>query len=848
MLVSIFQATMDREGQQENGNVHDQLDLTIPSDDKDSFWNNLAIVDDDNNDDVDDDDDEDYTGASSSRRRKRRASKPAKRHCREQIQQLEAVFHECPHPDENKRLALAKKLGMGALQVKFWFQNRRSAKKNQLEKNENKALREENEALKAEHQAIKAALLTKACPTCGGQMVPREETPETQRLLMENARLKDLLFHKTSLLSQVSGKAPMPMPMPVPGSYGQLAADLDINMPACNSPVMDTRVGQLAVDLDINMPCNSPVMDTRAGQLAADLDINMPACNSPVMDTRVGQLAADLDINMPACNSPVMDTRVQQDCVRGSSTRADAQRTELLGRVLHARNEFMMMVKENEALWLPAVDGEVLNYQTYQVSFPAIFEVGLPGFAMNGTRDTDMVMGTGADIISILMDATRLCEAFPGIMGSVTSKNIAPPTGHQGQIQQMNANLMVPSPRMPTCKVMFVRHSWLIKPNVWAVVDVSVNDICGDDTASGVNTWINATHPMACRLLPSGCLVEDMKNGYCKVTWIVNAEYDKIVVPNLYHPLLLRSGHALGARRWLTSLKRRCQYLALLRLDSATYIGRTTGPIPPEGRNRVLELAQQTTARFLTTLCGAGHRGQAWGTVDELRKPCAVGAESFEVAMRVATLRTAGNAQGEQPGLIISAATTVWLLGTPGMHVFDYICANNRRGEWDTFSNDAPVQQEDYVAAIQSPRYAVSILHPKAAHRTNNEKLILQQVCADDSFMFVAYAPVEERSVKEVIRGGRAAVLSLLPSGFVILPDGHGDEQIPPVDTMRPSGSATTHRTNDGCIVSVMFQTLLRGATPENLIAQTINNVGNQLSRSIVKIKDAVHASVVVTA
>jgi hypothetical protein len=40
-----------------------------------------------------------------------------------------SVFLECPHPDDDVRLKLAKKLGMDASQVKFWFQNRRSAKK-----------------------------------------------------------------------------------------------------------------------------------------------------------------------------------------------------------------------------------------------------------------------------------------------------------------------------------------------------------------------------------------------------------------------------------------------------------------------------------------------------------------------------------------------------------------------------------------------------------------------------------------------------------------------------------------------------------------------------------------------
>jgi homeobox-leucine zipper protein len=54
---------------------------------------------------------------------------------------------------------------------------------------------------------------------------------------------------------------------------------------------------------------------------------------------------------------------------------------------------------------------------------------------------------------------------------------------------------------------------------------------------------------------------------YCacvpQVTWVVHAEYDEVAVHQLYRPLL-RSGQALGARRWLASLQRHCEYLAIL--------------------------------------------------------------------------------------------------------------------------------------------------------------------------------------------------------------------------------------------------------------------------------------------
>ena len=81
----------------------------------------------------------------------------------------------------------------------------------------------------------------------------------------------------------------------------------------------------------------------------------------------------------------------------------------------------------------------------------------------------------------------------------------------------MNANMMVLSPRMPLCKVKFVRQCLLIEPNIWVVVDVCVQDIYGQDNTPDANTWINGGVPMVCRMLPSGCLIQDTNDGYCKV-------------------------------------------------------------------------------------------------------------------------------------------------------------------------------------------------------------------------------------------------------------------------------------------------------------------------------------------
>lgn len=78
-------------------------------------------------------------------------------------------------------------------------------------------------------------------------------------------------------------------------------------------------------------------------------------------------------------------------------------------------------------------------------------------------------------------------------------------------LPQMTAELQVLSPLVPVREVSFLRFCKQHAEGVWAVVDVSV-----DAVRDGPGGPIYA----ACRRLPSGCVVQDMPNGYSKVTLV----------------------------------------------------------------------------------------------------------------------------------------------------------------------------------------------------------------------------------------------------------------------------------------------------------------------------------------
>lgn len=84
----------------------------------------------------------------------------------------------------------------------------------------------------------------------------------------------------------------------------------------------------------------------------------------------------------------------------------------------------------------------------------------------------------------------------------------------------MHAELQLLSSLVPVRQVSFLRFCKQHAEGVWAVVDVSIDSIREGSSSS-------------CRRLPSGCLVQDMANGYSKVTQLIITILHVLIYPNL---------------------------------------------------------------------------------------------------------------------------------------------------------------------------------------------------------------------------------------------------------------------------------------------------------------------------
>ncbi|KAJ8450187.1 hypothetical protein Cgig2_033381 [Carnegiea gigantea] len=658
------------------------------------------------------------------------------RHTPQQIQELEAVFKECPHPDEKQRLELSKRLCLEVRQVKFWFQNRRTQMKTQLERHENSILRQENDKLRAENMSIREAMRNPICTNCGGPAIIGDISMEEQHLRMENARLKDELDRVCALASKFLGR-------PV-SSFSTLSS-----LSGSIAPTIPSSALELGVGTNGFGPMTAV---STALPLAPDFGSGISNTLPVVSPTKSTANVAGIERSF--------------------------ERSMYLELALAAMDELVKLAQTDEPLWIRSMESggrEILNHEEYTRSFNPCIGLKPNGFASEASRETGMVIINSLALVETLMDS-------------------------------MHAELQVLSPLVPVRVVNFLRFCKQHAEGVWAVVDVSID--CIRETSNFVN----------CRRLPSGCLVQDMPNGYSKVTWVEHADYNESSIHQLYRPLI-SSGMGFGAQRWITTLQRQCECLAIL-MSSTVSSGDHTA-ITALGRKSMLKLAQRMTNNFCA--------GVSASTVHKWNK-LTVGNVDDDV--RVMTRKSIDD-PGEPPGIVLSAATSVWLPVSP-QRLFDFLRDERLRSEWDILSNGGPMQEMAHIAKGQDHGNCVSLLRASAMNTSQSSMLILQETSTDASGSLVVYAPVDIPAMQIVMNGGDPAYVALLPSGFAIVPDGPGSRG--------PNGNTRDGLPRvGGSLLTVAFQILVNSLPTAKLTVESVETVNNLISCTVQKIKAALH-------
>ncbi|RRT70616.1 hypothetical protein B296_00036291 [Ensete ventricosum] len=386
----------------------------------------------------------------------------------------------------------------------------------------------------------------------------------------------------------------------------------------------------------------------------------------------------------------------------------------------------------------------------------------------------------------------------------------------------MTAEFQVPSPLVPTRESLFVRYCKQHADGTWAVVDVSLDSL-------------RPSPVLRCRRRPSGCLIQEMPNGYSKVknliqqkwvppqnafvcmehvdltsslvpqvTWVEHVEVDDRSVHSIYKPLV-KSGLAFGARRWVSTLDRQCERLASV-MASNIPSGDVGVITSPEGRKSMLKLAE----RMVMSFCG----GVSASTTHQWTTLSGSGAEDVRVMTRKSV-----DDPGRPPGIVLNAATSFWL-PVPPKRVFDFLRDESSRSEWDILSNGGGVQEMAHIANGQDHGNCVSLLR-------------VNESCTDATGSYVIYAPVDVIAMNVVLNGGDPDYVALLPSGFAILPDGPCG-----------GGGRVEEVGSGGSLLTVAFQILVDSVPTAKLSLGSVATVNSLIACTVERIKASVAGEV----
>ncbi|KAJ0264921.1 Homeobox-leucine zipper protein PROTODERMAL FACTOR 2 [Hirschfeldia incana] len=672
------------------------------------------------------------------------------RHTQRQIQELEAFFKECPHPDDKQRKELSRDLCLEPLQVKFWFQNKRTQMKAQHERHENQILKSDNDKLRAENNRYKEALSNATCPNCGGPAAIGEMSFDEQHLRIENARLREEIDRISAIAAKYVGK-------PVGSSFAPLA---------------------------IHGPSRS-------------------------LELEVGNFGNQTGL--------VEDMYGTGDILRSVSIPSDTDKPMIVELAVAAMEELVRMAQAGDPLWVSTGNStELLNEEEYFRTFPRGIGPKPLGLRTEASRESAVVIMNHINLVEILMDVNQWSCVFSGIVSraltlEVLSTGVA--GNYNGALQVMTAEFQVPSPLVPTRENYFVRYCKQHSDGSWAVVDVSLDSLRPN--------LISRT-----RRRPSGCLIQELPNGYSKVTWIEHMEVDDRSVHSMYKPLV-DSGLAFGAKRWVSTLERQCERLASSMASNipASDLSVITSP---EGRKSMLKLAERMVMSFCSGV-GAS-TAHAWTTMSS------TGSDDVRVMTRKSM-----DDPGRPPGIVLSAATSFWIPVAP-KRVFDFLRDENSRSEWDILSNGGMVQEMAHIANGREPGNCVSLLRVNSGNSSQSNMLILQESCTDASGSYVIYAPVDIVAMNVVLSGGDPDYVALLPSGFAILPDGSvgggdGNDQ-------EVVSSSTTASGSSGSLLTVAFQILVDSVPTAKLSLGSVATVNSLIKCTVERIKAALACDV----
>ncbi|XP_020230815.1 homeobox-leucine zipper protein HDG11-like [Cajanus cajan] len=692
-------------------------------------------------------------GSGDEQKNDQNGKKSYRRHKSDQTTKLEELFSVCPHPDEKQRRQIAKDLGLEPKQVKFWFQNKRTQKKTQTERANNNALRVENERMYNENLVIRETLKNIICPSCGGPPYgDKGHEHSLEKLRLENARLNVEREKVSNLLTMY----------------------------------MEKPTSELKLE-------STPIK----GSSSRDALI----LGSPL---KLGVGSAGMNLG----GSTSLSFQGEEIVSNPGSKVTKMEKTMMSQIAIAAKEELLRLLCTSEPLWFKSsIDQRfVLHLECYENLFPRINHFKNSKAHVESSKDSRIVKIQAKELVDMFLDSEKWKSFFPTIVtkaqtievlenGSIDSRS--------GTLLLMYKEMHVLSPLVPSREFYFLRYCQQLEAGVWVIADVSV------DYMKGTNP-----HPSSWRF-PSGCMVHEISNGACHVSWVEHVEVDEKIQPHQLYRYIVNNNIAYGAKRWLTELQRMCERFISVGAEyiSNYDIGGVITTIG--GRKGIMKLSLQMVKNFYGFLNMSSNTNFPQHLTEGNNR---------------VTISAQKNTNPSQPNsmITITAATSFWL-PLPSQNLYDFFRDPIRRAKWDVMCYKNSVQEIARISSGTHPSNYISIIQP--VHPTMNNVVMIQESSFDPLGSYVVYSPLNILDIRRAINGEDSSTTSIFPSGIVILDNEQSITNAP------TSSSGNGILRTRGSLLTVAFQILMNSPTTTAL--ESVAVVNSLITSTVKNIKDA---------
>ncbi|KAJ4873172.1 Homeobox-leucine zipper protein HDG8 [Raphanus sativus] len=463
----------------------------------------------------------------------------------------------------------------------------------------------------------------------------------------------------------------------------------------------------------------------------------------------------------------------------------------------------------DDALWvMSSIDGTyMIDQESYEKFSQSIKHLRNLSARVESSKDVTVVPIEATRLIEMFLDTDKWKMLFPTIVNNATTiRTLGSELSTKENcnvLQVISEQLHILSPLVPPREFMIVRCCQQISDGLWIIADVSHNIVNSDRVSP------------SCYKRPSGCLIRALSNAKTQVTWIEHVEVDHTPDTHRMYRELASGSSGYGARRWIVTLERMCERMALSSIPIMPPTDWSETIPTVEGRKSVMKIGERMLKIFNEMLIMSG----------KVEFP-----QQSKCGVRI-SIRMNMEA-GQPPGLVASAASCLSISRTP-LQVFNCLRSNSIRHKWDALCHENVITETAHIATGSSETNYINLLQHTLAgdigknmEQEPDKKMMLLQECYMDALGgMIVYAPLD-MALMSIAASGKVDPLKIpiLPSGFTISSDNSG-------------GSMASE--NGGTVLTLAFQILItdKNSKIKNVTENSVDSVSRLISKTVQRIK-----------